>query len=250
MCCLFAALVDLAEEGFENLLLQSLRLVDGRNFRLELADNLLLVLLVHPFQVQFAEELLDLGLEFTVLAAICSVEHLALLGVATLQGLVYQPRTLVILDIRSNLSNNFGVAVSVKVVVLNLEVLAERDEDVVGLAEVLGGSKLEVVEGQGNREIEAVVGGLVGDNEHILLHGEVVEVDLVFGRGDQVAQLAQLSLPGGLVEQFNQVDVGRVGAELFLEDDIDTGLEEEGVVNGDQTDTLVTIPAGLATAGD
>lgn len=55
MCCLFAALVNLAEEGFENLLLQSLRIVDGRNLRLKLANNLLLVLLVHRLEVQFAE---------------------------------------------------------------------------------------------------------------------------------------------------------------------------------------------------
>lgn len=119
-----------------------------------------------------------------------------------------------------------------------------------GLTQVLGGSELEVVQGQSDGEVEAVVGGLVGDNEHVLLHGEVVEVDVVLGGGDQVTQLAQLGLVGGFVEELDEVDVGGVGAEVLLQDNVDAGLEQEGVVDGDQTDSLVLVPAGLATTGD
>lgn len=118
------------------------------------------------------------------------------------------------------------------------------------LLEVLGGCELKVVERQGNGEVEAVVSGLVGNNEHVLFQGEVVEVDLVFGGGNQIAQLAQLGLPGDLVEQLDKVDVGGVGAEVLLQDDIDSGLEHEGIVDSDHAHSVLAVPAGLTTAGD
>ena len=39
-------------------------------------------------------------------------------------------------------------------------------------------------------------------------------------------------------------------AEMLLEDDIDTRLEHKGIVDGNQTDTLLTVPTGLATTSD
>lgn len=118
------------------------------------------------------------------------------------------------------------------------------------LLEVLRAGELQVVQSQGDGKVEAVVGRLVGDDEHVLLHGEVVEVDVVFGSGDQVTQLAQLGLPARLVEELNEVNVGGVGAEALLQDEVDAGLEHEGVVDGDQANALVAVPAGLAAAGD
>lgn len=167
-----------------------------------------------------------------------------------LQGLVDQPRALVVLNVGTNLANEGGVTVRIQVVVLDLEVLTQGDEDVVGLTEVLRGGKLEVVQGKGNGEVEAVVCRLVGHDEHVLLHGEVVKVDLVFGGRDQITQLAQFRLPGNLVEQLEEVDVCRVRAEMLLEDNIDSGLEHKGIVDGNQTDTLLTVPTGLATTSD
>ena len=42
----------------------------------------------------------------------------------------------------------------------------------------------------------------------------------------------------------------RSTAETLLQDEVDGPLKHEGVVDGDQTDTLVTVPAGQATAGN
>lgn len=248
--CLLAALVDLAQERLEDLLLQTRGLVNGSNLGADLPDSLLLVLLVDILNVELFVESLDLGLLLSVLAAVSRVEHLALLRVAALKGLVDHPRALVVLDIGSDLANEGRVTIGIEVVILHLEVLAQGDEDVVGLLEVAGGRELKVVEGQSNGEVEAVVRGFIGDDEHILFQGEVVEVDLVFGGGDQVAQLAQFGLPGDLVEQLEEIDVGGVRAEVLLQDDIDSGLEHEGVVDGNHAHSVVAVPAGLTTTGD
>jgi hypothetical protein len=37
---------------------------------------------------------------------------------------------------------------------------------------------------------------------------------------------------------------------MLLEDNIDSGLEHKGIVDGNQTDTLLTVPTGLATTSD
>ena len=247
---LFGALVDLAEEGIEDVLLQSLRLIHGGNLLLELADDLLLILLVDLLEIQLLVESLDLGLESVILTSVGLVEDLALLSIAALESLVDEPRALVVLDIGTDLANDIGVSIGIEVVILNLEVLAQRDEDIMGLAEVAGGGALQVEQSQGDRQVEAVVGGLVGDDEHILLHGEVVEVDLVLGGSDQVTELTQLSLPSCLVEEIDEVGVGGVRAEVLLKNDINRRFEQEGIVNGDQTDTFLTVPAWLTTTGD
>lgn len=247
---LLAALVDLGQECLKDLLLQALGLVHGGDLGPQLSNGLLLVVLVDLVELQLVKDGLDLGLKLAVLASVGFVQHLALLGRAPLQGLVDQPRALVVLDIGADLANDGRVAVGVEVVVLYLEVLAQRDEDVVRLAQVVGGRKLKVVQRQRDGQVEAVVGRLVGHDEHVLVHGEVVQVDVVLGRGDQVAQLAQLRLPGDLVEQLHEVNVGRVRAELLLQDVVDRGLEHEGVVDRNHAHSLLPVPAGLTTARD
>ena len=248
--CLFGTLVDLGQEGLEDLLLQSLRFVDVVDLGAQLANNALLILLVDLLQIQLLVDGLNLGLKLAVLAAVRSLKHFALFRVATLESLVDQPRALVILDIGTDLADEGGVTVGIEVVILDLEVLTQGDEDVMGLTQVLGGRELEVVQSHGDGEVEAIVCGLVGDDEHVLLHGEVVQVDIVLGGGDQVTELAQLGLEGGLVEELNEVDVGGVRPEVLLQNDVDAGLEEEGVVDGDQADTGMLVPAGLTAAGD
>ena len=81
----------------------------------------------------------------------------------------------------------FWKAEVVKVIVLDLEVLAQRNEDLFGLLEVLGCSEVLVVECEGNWEVEGVVCSLVDDNELVLGHGKVVQINLVFWSGKQVA---------------------------------------------------------------
>ena len=193
---------------------------------------------------------LTLSLLGGVLATVVVVKHLALLGCAALDSLIDKPRALVVLDISTNLTDEGRVTEVVEVVVLDLEVLTQGDEDVLGLLEGFGGSESKVDKGQSNRQVEAVVGGLVDDDEHVLLHGEVVEVDVVLGGGDQITQLTELSLEGGLMEELNEVNVGGVRAEALLQDHVDSRLQHEGVVDGNQTNILLAVPAGLATAGD
>lgn len=52
------------------------------------------------------------------------------------------------------------------------------------------------------------------------------------------------------MEELDDIDVGGVRAEALLQDEVDSPLQHEGVVDGDQTNTLVTVPAGQATTGN
>lgn len=58
-----------------------------------------------------------------------------MLRVGLCKGLVDKPGTFVVLDIGTNLANDFGGAIAVKVVILNLEIFAKRNQDIVGLLE-------------------------------------------------------------------------------------------------------------------
>lgn len=248
--CLLAALVDLGEECLKNFLLEALSLVHGGDLGPQVANSLLLIVLVHLLQLELIEDSLYFGFELTVLATVGGVERLALLGCGSLQCLIDQPRALVILNISTDLSNDCWVTEGIQVVVLDLEILAKRDEDIVSLAEVLLRRKLEVVQSQGHGKVEAVISSLVGHDEHVLLHGEVVQVDIVLWGGDQVAQLTQLGLPGGLMEELHKVDVRGVRTEMFLENDVDTGFQHESVVDCDHAHALLAVPTGLATSSD
>ena len=118
-----------------------------------------------------------------------------------------------------------------------------------GLAQVLGRGELEVVQGEGDGEVEAVVSGLVDDDEGELFEAEVVQVNVVFRGGDEVAELAQFCLEGDFVEELDEVDVRGVRAEVLLQDEVDGGLEHECVVDRDHAHTVLPVPAGLPAAG-
>ncbi|KND93990.1 hypothetical protein TOPH_01615 [Tolypocladium ophioglossoides CBS 100239] len=239
---LLGSLENLVEEDGKNLLLEALALVNLADHGADLAGALLLEGLVALLEAHVVVELLDDGLLGVVLLAVVVLEDLALVGSGDLEGLVDEPGALVVLDVGADLANVLGQAKVVEEVVLDLEVLAEGDEDVLGLLEVLGGGEVELVEGEGD--------GLIDDDELVFLHGEVVEIDRVLGGGEQVAELAHLGLEGGLEEELDEVDVGGVGAEELLEEDVDGRLEDEGVVDGDHADAVLAVPAGLAAAGD
>ncbi len=101
-----------------------------------------------------------------------------------LQRLVDDPRALVILDIGAYFPNRLRGAVGIEIVVLDLEILTEGNENVFAGLEIGGSGELEVVEGEGDGEVEGVVGCFVDDDEAVLFGGEVVEVDMVFGCGE------------------------------------------------------------------
>jgi hypothetical protein len=52
--------------------------------------------------------------------------------------------------------------------------------------------------GESDGEVERVEGSLVDDDQVMLLERELGQVDVVLGGGDQVDELAELSLEGGL----------------------------------------------------
>lgn len=153
--------------------------------------------------------------------AVVFIEHLALLRRGALESLVDNPRAFVVLDVGANLSDCFWGAVCVEIVVLDLKVFAQRDEDVARLAEVAVRGELKEVEGESDGEIEAVVGGFVDDDEGVFAQREFAQVDVVLGGCEQVGQLAHFGLEGDGVEELDEVEVGRVRAEMLCEEDVD-----------------------------
>ena len=247
---LLGALVNLVQEGLKDLLLQSLALVRLRNHLLDLPNTLLLILFIKLLKAKLVVKLLDLRLSILVLLTVVLLQNLALLRCGDGQSFVYQPRTLVIHDIRADLTNVLWVAEVVQVVVLDLEVLSERNENSLALLQVLLSRNAELVKSKGNWKVKGVVCSLIDDDELVFLHREVVQVDVVLWCGEQVAGLAELGLEGDLVEELHQVDVGGVLAEVLLEENVDGGLEHEGVVDGDHADTVLAVPTWGAAAGD
>ena len=59
------------------------------------------------------------------------------------------------------------------------------------------------MESESDREVERVVCSLVYDDELVLLHREVVQVDLVFWRCEKIAELTELGLEGHFVEKLD-----------------------------------------------
>lgn len=247
---LFAALVNLGQESFKHALLEPLGLINLADPLPDLSDKLLLIILVALLKLEIVIQLLDDRLLGLVLAAVVLLEDLALVGGDNGKSLVYEPGALVVHDVGADLANVLGKSKVVEVVVLDLEVLTQRDEDGLGLLEVGGGGDVEEEQRESDGEVEGVIGRLVDDDEAVLLHGEVVEVDDVLGGGEEVAELAHLGLEGDLVEELEEVDVAGVVAEVLLEEGVDGRLEHESVVDGDHADALVAVPAGLAAAGD
>lgn len=76
------------------------------------------------------------------------MENLDLLRGGLVKGLVDQPGALVVLDIGTDLADDLGLAVAVEVVILDLEVLAEGQENILSLLEgslILDASLLFIV---------------------------------------------------------------------------------------------------------
>lgn len=184
---LLATLVDLGKESLKDTLLETVALIDLGDAGTDLTNNLLLVVKVPLLQLQVIVKLFDNLLLLIILTAVVLFENLALLGSSNSEGLVDKPRALVVLDVGTDLANVLGETKVVKIVVLDLEVFAERDKDILGLLEVIRGGKVELVESESDGEVEGVIGGLVNDNEAVLVHGKVVKVNFVLGSSKKIA---------------------------------------------------------------
>lgn len=115
------------------------------------------------------------------------------------------------------------------------------------LDQIDGIRALQVVQGQYDGQLEAVICCLVSRDKDVLVGGEVVEVDLICGARDEITELAQFGLVRDVVEKMNQVNVGGVISEMPFESDIDQGFDQETVIDRDQT--RLQIPAGLSATG-
>lgn len=152
---LLGALVDALHERGEHILAQQ-GVVELGDQGSETDKRLLLISLEHALNIELLEDLLDSNNVSLVAAAVVGVEDLALLGGGLGEGLVDQPGALVVLDVGADLANDFGQAVAVQVVVLDLEVLAQGQQDLLGLLE--GGLVLDA--------------GLIGKKIHAIFLGK------------------------------------------------------------------------------
>ena len=241
--------INLPQESFEHAPLQAFALIHLLDQLPNLPHNILLVIQIHLFQIQLLKQLFNPLLLSRILTPVAFIQHLSLLRARLLQRLVDNPRALVVLDVCADLPNRLRRAICVEVVVLDLEVFAEGDEYVFAGFEIGGGGELEVVEGEGDGEVEGVVSRLVDDNEAVFFRGEIVEVDVIFGRGEEVAELADLGLEGGGVEELDHVRVARMAPEVFLQEHVYRHFEHEGVVDRNHAYPGLTVPARLAAAG-
>lgn len=63
------------------------------------------------------------------------IENLALFRVSLGEGLVDQPAAFVIHNISADLSNKGGIAITVEIIILNLEIFTKRDQDILSFLE-------------------------------------------------------------------------------------------------------------------
>ena len=135
------------------------------------------------------------------------------------QSNIDTPRTLVVDDVRADLSEDLRRSGEVKEVILDLEVGAKWDEDGRGqrvrVIRSGGGSNTTDVHGERNREVEGVESRLVHDDETMPyryalavsrepkrcicrrnspLQGELAQVNAVFRGSDEVKELTELGL--------------------------------------------------------
>jgi hypothetical protein len=52
------------------------------------------------------------------------------------------------------------------------------------------------------------------------------------------------------MEELNQINVIAGALKVLLQEQEDAGFQDEGVVDGDGTNTILAVPAGLTATGD
>ena len=245
----FRPLIDLLQERLKHLRLQSFLCINLRNPFSYQPYSILFILRIHCRDVQLQKDSLTLRLLSFILPAITLIQHLSLLLICPLQCCIDDPTTLVVHYICAHLAQRFRIRIDIQIIVLALKVLPERYQDPARLLQIPWRRKLQVMQRQGNGQIEAVVRRFVNDNKALFRHGELRQVNHILGRGQQIAQLPDLRLQGDLVEQFQKVDVSGMGAEMFLQKRVDGSFQYKGVIDGDHADRGHFVPARLASAG-
>ena len=83
-----------------------------------------------------------------------------------------------------------------------------------------------------------------------LCNAEAGEINVVLWRRGEVQQLSKLSLECCLVEELEKVHVVRLGAEVALQELVDRRLNQKRVVDGNEPNAVLLVPARLTPAGD
>jgi len=173
LCTLVNLLQKDAEDGAteHSLTTWAGHLRDRINKRIDTRVRLRLVLFIERRHAHFLEHLLDLRLRLSVLATIVGVQDRALRRVRVRERRVDAPRALVVHNVRADLPNLLGRPGKVEVVVLDLEVLAEGQEDVERELVVVRTRLLLLLHGEPAKEererdgeVERVDGRLVDDD--------------------------------------------------------------------------------------
>ena len=114
--------------------------------------------------------ILDFLLRLAVFPSIVGIQNRSLFGCSVGESSVDTPGTFVIDNVGTNFTDLFGSTAEVGPVILDLEVLAQGDEDVRRNGErIFGrvGDRFDPrdVKGKGDGEVEGVVGGFVNDDK-------------------------------------------------------------------------------------
>lgn len=194
------------------------------------------------FEIECIVNRLDRLFVFCGLATIVSVQDGALIRIRLFQSHVDHPGTLVVVDIGADLANDLGVAVAVQEIVLDLKVLAQRNQNTLCRLKVLAVGHAGHIHGERDREVERVEGGLVRDDELVLVERELVEVHMRFRRNQEVQLLAELGLERHLVHEIHDVDIVGLAAKVFAQKVVDGRLDHKRVIDGNVAHTL--LPTG------
>ena len=73
---------------------------------------------------------------------------------------------------------------------------------------------------------------------------------MIFGGGNQVDELSHLRLISRLVEELEKVDIIALLSKMTLNEMVNRRLEHERIVDCDEPDFRILVPARLPSAGD
>ena len=85
---------------------------------------------------------------------------------------------------------------------------------------------------------------------NVLCQIEFREIYMIFGGGDQVDELSHLRLISRLVEELEEVNIIALLSKMILDKVVNRRLEHERVVDSDEPDFGILVPARLPPAGD
>mmetsp|Transcript_20874 Transcript_20874/g.63854 ORF Transcript_20874/g.63854 Transcript_20874/m.63854 type:complete len:291 (-) Transcript_20874:229-1101(-) len=159
---------------------------------------------------------------------------------------VDEPRALVVTNIGAHLADHGGVAVTIEVVILHLEVGAHEHADFAGLGKELLIRNASQEHCTSDRQVEGVKGRLVDDDVHVGVHREAREVNLVRLGGGEVEELTRGGLKSDLMEELHDWHIERIIPKVAAQHRVNVHLQKNAVIDGVHSDAVHLVPAQLA----